>query len=137
MSAGEITAVLVRYATGIDQRRWDLFRTCFTDECIADYGDIGTWHGGDEITEWMRAVHGPCGHTLHRISNVVVDEIGADSASARCYVDALVFGPDGGGGAHAVGYYDDEVVRTPAGWRIARRRFTAVLVEAVGGEVVP
>ncbi len=61
-----------RYATGIDRRDWDLFRTCFTDDCEADYGEIGLWHGVDEITEWMRVVHDACGHTLHRITNIAV-----------------------------------------------------------------
>ena len=41
---GDIAEVLVRYATGIDRRDWTLFRTCFTDDCDADYGDIGTLH---------------------------------------------------------------------------------------------
>lgn len=124
--------VLVRYATGIDSRNWGLFATCFTDDVEADYGDIGTWHGVDEITEWMRVVHDACGHTLHRITNVAVSPAGPGRAEARSYVDALVLGPDNLRGAHAAGYYDDELVETPEGWRISRRRFTSVLVRAVG-----
>ena len=46
----DVTDVLVRYATGIDQRDWALFRTCFTEDCVVDYGDIGLWHGVDEVT---------------------------------------------------------------------------------------
>jgi 3-phenylpropionate/cinnamic acid dioxygenase small subunit len=131
VSADDIGDVLLRYATGIDRRQWDVFRSCFTDDCLADYGDIGTWHGADEITEWMRTVHDPCGPTLHRITNIVVDQGGGDRASSRCYVDAIVFGPEGSGGAHAVGYYEDELVRTGDGWRISRRRFTPVHMEAI------
>ena len=37
----DVADVLVRYATGIDRRDWELFRTCFTEDCDADYGDIG------------------------------------------------------------------------------------------------
>ena len=44
----EIADVLVRYATGIDRRRLD-GRTCFVDDCHADYGDIGTWRSVEEI----------------------------------------------------------------------------------------
>jgi hypothetical protein len=49
--------VLVRYATGIDTKDWPLFRTCFTDDVNADYGDIGVWNGVDEIAEYMAAAH--------------------------------------------------------------------------------
>jgi len=47
---------------------------------------------------------------------------------ARSYVDAIVMAPDNRSGTRAVGYYDDELVCTEDGWRIARRRFTMVLV---------
>ncbi len=124
--------VLVRYATGIDRRDWPLFRTCFTEDCEADYGDIGVWHGVDEITDWMAQMHEPCGHTLHRITNVVVSAIDGGRVRARCYVDALVLGPDNQSGARANGYYDDELVDTTQGWRIARRRYTMVFFQMVG-----
>jgi 3-phenylpropionate/cinnamic acid dioxygenase small subunit len=123
----DVAEVLVRYATGIDRRDWVLFRTCFTDDCEADYGDIGVWLGGDEITAWMEQSHAPCGHTMHRITNVVVlpDRDGARVA-ARSYVDAVVMGPNNETGSRSIGYYDDELVPTDEGWRIARRRYTMV-----------
>jgi 3-phenylpropionate/cinnamic acid dioxygenase small subunit len=124
----DVAEVLVRYATGIDRRDWSLFRTCFTDDCEADYGDIGVWHGVDAIADWMEQLHAGCGHTLHRITNQVVRPNG-DGVAARSYVDAIVMGPDNVRGTRAVGYYDDELVRTDDGWKIARRRFTTVLLE--------
>lgn len=128
----DVADVLVRYASGIDRRDWDLFRTCFTEDCEADYGDIGQWRGVDEITEWMARSHEACGHTLHRITNVAVSADGHDRVAARSYVDALVLGADDRTGVRAVGYYDDDLVRTSGGWRIARRRFTMVHVQPVG-----
>lgn len=126
----EVDELLVRYATGIDTRDWALLRSCFTDDCEADYGDVGRWTSGDEITAWMRATHEPLGHTLHRISNVRVAADG-DDVTARSYVDAIVLGPGNVGGARACGYYDDVVVDTPDGWKIRRRRYTMVRVEAI------
>ena len=123
----DVADVLVRYATGIDRRDWALFRTCFTDDCEADYGEIGVWHGVEAITGWMERAHAGCGHTMHRITNQAVSRHG-DGVAARSYVDALVMAPDNRTGTRAVGYYDDELVRTDDGWRIARRRFTMVLV---------
>jgi len=129
-----IVDVLVRYATGIDRRDWPLFRTCFTDDCEADYGDIGNWHGVDEITTWMEQTHAPCGHTLHRITNVALSPRD-DRVTTRSYVDALIMGRDNQSSIRAAGYYDDEFVRTGTGWKIARRTFTSVLArpEATGG----
>jgi 3-phenylpropionate/cinnamic acid dioxygenase small subunit len=129
----DVTDVLVRYATGIDRRDWVLFRTCFTKDCDADYGDVGHWHSADEITGFMTEVHEPCGPTLHRITNVAVDvRPGYDRATAHSYVDAIVMGADGRSGVQAIGRYDDELVRTSDGWRIARRVCTLVLVQPIG-----
>ena len=128
----EIIDVLIRYATGIDTRDWPLFRTVFTEDCRLDYGDIGVWHGVDAVTEFMVAAHAPAGHTMHRISNAVVTVDGV-TARARAYVDALIMAADNGSGVSAAGVYDDEFVRTGQGWRLARRRFTTVLVRTVGG----
>jgi 3-phenylpropionate/cinnamic acid dioxygenase small subunit len=127
-----ISAVLVRYATGIDRRDWDLFRSCFTPECKVDYGEIGAWNGVDEITAFMVAVHEHCGFTLHRISNVSVERL-PDGAQAQSYVDAVIMSPDNRDGVRAIGYYDDELVHSDGGgWQIARRHFTTVHVGTVG-----
>lgn len=127
----DVSDLLVRYAAGIDRRDWELLRSCFTDDCVADYGDIGRWSSGDEITAWMRNTHEPLGHTLHRITNQDVTSDGG-TVRARSYVDAIVLGPDNAHGAWTVGYYDDVVVPSGGGWKIARRRFTMVRIQAVG-----
>jgi 3-phenylpropionate/cinnamic acid dioxygenase small subunit len=127
----EIADVLIRYATGIDRRDWNLFRSCFTADCECDYGDIGSWHDVEGITEYMTTVHEHCRHTLHRITNVSVDLASEVTASARSYVDAFILGPEGSGGVRATGFYDDELVRATDGWRIARRHFTMVHAEPV------
>ena len=97
----DVAEVLVRYATGIDRRDWALFRTCFTDDCEADYGEIGVWHGVEEITDWMTVVHEACGPTLHRITNIAVVPGEGGGVTARSYVEALVLGPDNGAGVRA------------------------------------
>jgi 3-phenylpropionate/cinnamic acid dioxygenase small subunit len=125
-----VAEVLVRYATGIDRRDWELFRSCFTEDCHADYGDIGAWQSAGAITEWMRESHAPCGHTLHRISNEVVAPHDR-GVSSRCYVDALIMGPENTTGTQAIGFYDDVLVLRTDGWKIARRRFTLVSIQSV------
>lgn len=127
----DICELLVRYATGIDRRDWPLFRTVFADDCELDYGEIGSWRGVDAVTDFMEKVHAMAGHTLHRLSNQAV-AVDGDKAVARTYVDALIMAADNQSGVNGIGFYDDEIVRTSAGWRIARRRFTAVRVSTVG-----
>ena len=127
----DISDLLVRYATGIDRRDWALFRTVFTDDCEIDYGEIGQWKGVDAVTDFMEQVHAMAGHTMHRMSNQVIT-VDGDTAEARTYVDALIMAGDNQSGVNGIGFYDDEIVRTAAGWRIARRRFTAVRVTTVG-----
>ena len=35
--------------------------TVFTEDCELDYGDIGTWHGVDAVTEFMEQSHAMAG----------------------------------------------------------------------------
>jgi hypothetical protein len=125
----KIIALLVRYATGIDSRDWELFRSCFTDDCALDYGDLGSWDDSASVTEFMQRAHS--GPSMHRLTNFAIT-LDGDEASARTYVDAIVQGPGGHSGTHAVGYCDDELVRTADGWRIARRRYTTINLRFLG-----
>jgi hypothetical protein len=127
----DISDLLVRYATGIDRRDWSLFRTVFTDDCELDYGEIGTWQGVDAVTDFMDTTHAMAGHTLHRLTNQAIT-LDGDKASARTYVDAVIMFGDNQSGANAWGFYDDEIVRSADGWRIARRRFTQVRITTFG-----
>lgn len=128
----DIAEVLIRYASGIDRRDWDLFATCFTPDVAADYGEIGVWRGVDAITGFMVEAHEAMGHTLHRISNIAID-VDGDAATARSYVDVVLMSAGGDTGMNALGYYDDRLIRTPDGWRIAERRFTTVDQRALPG----
>ena len=67
------------------------------------------------------------GHTMHRISNIAIEvHADGDHAAARSYVDGILMAADEESGFNPMGFYDDELVRTPDGWRIAHRTFTMV-----------
>jgi 3-phenylpropionate/cinnamic acid dioxygenase small subunit len=118
----EIGEVLIRYATGIDQRDWPLFRTCWSDEIDADYDQLGQFKDVDALTEVMTRMHENMGPTYHRVSNFVIN-VDGDRAAVKSYVHAvLMLTPnDPDNWVDAVGHYDDVFVRTADGWRIARR----------------
>ncbi|OBB45713.1 MULTISPECIES: nuclear transport factor 2 family protein [unclassified Mycobacterium] len=130
----QIAEVLIRYATGIDFKDWKLFRTCWADEVDIDYGDLGTFTDPDAFTTLMEQIHGGMGQTYHRISNIVVD-VDADRATARSYVRAVLQAvpDDGGSWIDALGHYDDELVRTADGWRIAKRTTNIARVMSAAG----
>jgi 3-phenylpropionate/cinnamic acid dioxygenase small subunit len=124
-----VSAVLVAYGTSIDQRDWNRLRACFSEDCEADYGSFGKWQGAVAIAAYMKQAHADLGPTLHRITMI---EIRSDDGrvSACSYVDALLMPMNAGGPIHrGIGYYDDQFVRTGGGWKIARRHFTAVLID--------
>ena len=127
----EISDLLVRYATGIDRRDWPLFRTVFTEGCELDYGEIGVWKGVDAVTDFMEQAHAMAGHTMHRLTNQVIT-IEGDKATTRTYIDGVIMFGVNQAGVNALGFYDDEIVRTAEGWRIARRRFTQVRLTTFG-----
>lgn len=124
----EIVELTIRYATAIDSLKYSLLTMVFTDDADVDYGEVGQWTGGAAVAEFMETVHVGAKNTMHRMTNQAVD-IDGDSATVRTYVDALILFE--GGGANPIGYYDDHVVRTGDGWRIARRTYTSVRLVAV------
>ena len=117
-----IAEVLIRYATGIDFKDWALLRTCWTEDVDVDYGEVGRYSGADAITGLMEQLHDAMGPTYHRLSNFAI-AVDGDRATARSYVHAVLqaIPEDAASWVEALGHYDDELVRTPEGWRIAKR----------------
>lgn len=123
-----ISAVLIAYASAIDSRDWALFRNCFTADCQADYGEFGSWQNIADLTDYMREAHARLGPTLHRISNIKLTNA-QSGANATSYVDALLSPENKRGSMHrGIGRYDDFLIRTGDGWKIARRAFTAMII---------
>jgi hypothetical protein len=125
----DIEVLLLRYATAIDTRDWGLFRRCFTDDAATDYGEVGSWRTLDEIARFMEDAHIGFAATNHMMSNIVVAVDGAE-AGARSYVHAVLAFPDDAGWIDCVGTFQDELVLTRDGWRIARRTFRVTRLAA-------
>lgn len=96
----------------------------FTQDAVADYmGDV--FEGLDAIVEKVDDALGRLTISQHLVSNQQV-ELDGDRARCRCYLQAqhTVRGAEGGENFIMAGRYEDEVVRTPDGWRISHRRLT-------------
>ena len=115
-----ISDVLIRYATALDGRDWELLASCFTDDATLDYDTSGTY-GRDAFVEHCRAGLARMKATQHCVTNHVISTDG-DRAHSTSYVIAqhvrakyvtFTLG----------GTYSDDLVRAGTEWRIASRRF--------------
>lgn len=118
----EITDVLIRYATAIDHKDWDLLSAVFVDGADCDYTPLGGERAAfPAICRWLtEALSGFA--TQHMLTNYVI-EVEGDLATARTYLQATHTPTDETGARSLTfkGTYVDGLIRTSAGWRIQHR----------------
>jgi 3-phenylpropionate/cinnamic acid dioxygenase small subunit len=132
-----IEQVYIRYCEAIDNKQFDALSEVFVADTYHDYtqalgpGVVVT--SLDQLLGSMRAHLGDgsnCGATQHNVNNF---RIGVDGDTARAKVNYYAVHRGIGKYAGALysmwGLYDDELVRTAAGWRVARRKYTTFLTE--------
>jgi SnoaL-like domain len=121
----EIHDVIVRYGWAIDTKDWALLDTCFTADAEVDYSSNPGGKKGpyQQIRSWLEKMISAFPVTQHLMSNIDA-KLDGDRATCR----TMVTNPQGAatreGGPHFffVGArYDDELVRTDDGWKIAKR----------------
>lgn len=130
----ELVELMSRYADVPDSMDWDeLPRTVFCDEFACDFSSLGTPAATVTRDAWCRAsrrVFRGWTATHHAITGhrITVD---GDQATIRAHVRAEHWAPAEvarGGPACwlVVGFYDNEAVRTPDGWRLSSVTLTAI-----------
>jgi 3-phenylpropionate/cinnamic acid dioxygenase small subunit len=120
-----IAQLITTYAWAIDDKDWDALDGVFLPDAWLDYSANPGGVAGPypEIRAWLQKSLAAFPVTQHLISNVDV-RVDGDRATSR----AMVYNPMGAatreGPLHLFfmgGRYDDELVRTADGWRIAKR----------------
>ena len=117
----ELHELAARYGDLIDARDWPGLATVFTDDAVFDLSDagVGPLRGLDAIRSHMDSTDG------HPLAHLIVNVRVVDGDPVRLHSRVLGILP---GRRVGSGSYVDEVVRTPAGWRIRHRRFTMLRV---------
>jgi SnoaL-like domain len=126
----EIDDLLTRYATAVDTRQWDLYSTCFTEDAFIDYTSAGGVKGQlPEVRAWLEKTMPIFPMSQHAVLNRDI-RIAGDTATCRSifYNPMALPGEAPRPGEESPrklfiegGYYNDELVRTPDGWRIRER----------------
>jgi 3-phenylpropionate/cinnamic acid dioxygenase small subunit len=138
----EIQELMHRYAAMVDRREWAEQSRVFTPDAHIDYTSTGGTKGPcGEVLEWLARALTPWPLNLHFISNLVI-ELEGDTARASCYFNAPMGRVEEDGSQLIItnaGHYDDELARTPEGWRIAARvcRQTMMLGRLPEGYRIP
>ena len=119
----EIVNLINFYPIAVDSQQWNLFDSIFTEDVAADFGGPACWQGLAPLKQAFEAIHAPFASTQHATRGHHVALNGSDAATCLSYVHGRFIRevPEGGNMFESIGWYDDALVRTPAGWRIARR----------------
>ena len=128
----EINDLLIRYTVAIDKKDYTILDTCFVPDAHLDYTSAGGIAGDyPKVRAWLEKALAPFPMTVHYVTNSVV-ELDGDQATARTAVlNPMGFqNPDGSMHQFTVGaYYNDELTRTPDGWRIRQRIEESVFMD--------
>lgn len=117
-----IQRVLIRYATALDSRDWDLLGTCFVLPARVTYLSAPRLEGRDAVIAHCRQALQRYELTQHALSNPTV-RLHGDRAEATCYLrgEHVVADEHGRRRWTLGGRYEDALVRASDGWRIAER----------------
>ena len=117
----DIIDIAVAYTWALDTKQLELLRDVFLPDVTAMLRGVEC-NGIDAVIERIGGSILRLDATQHLVGNhqVTVD---GDTATHRCHLQSqhVKAGTPGGDNYIVGGYYDDRLVRTPAGWRIAHR----------------
>jgi len=122
----EIQDAMIRYSYGLDQRIWSEWDLAFTEDAIIDFSEAGMdRHSPAELKELFAAGDANRLGGQHLQTNFLI-WLDGDTARARSEFDLTTLGktddPAVARRNQGGGWYEDDLVRTPAGWRIKRHK---------------
>ena len=126
----EIRHLAFRYCRALDTKDWALLDEVFVPDATAQLGQPAMLVGIEEIRTRIRTALRSLDDSQHLVGNheIAVD---GDTATHRCYLQAqhVRVAAPGGPNDIVAGRYEDRLVRTEHGWRIAHRTLTVMWAE--------
>ena len=118
----QIQQLLVDYVTAIDSRHFDGLDAVFTLDAYIDYRAMGGIAGHyPQVKTWLSEVLPAFAGYAHMLGLPSIT-VSGDTATARTFCfNPMVFAGDPPATMLLGLWYDDEFVRTAAGWRMSRR----------------
>jgi hypothetical protein len=119
----EIAELVARFAHLSDYGDFDALAACFTDDVVTCISGVPAYAGvAAQVAHARRSAEWTQGQNRHLALNLWIEPAGADAARARYYLINFVAGKELFEPKIVLSArMTDHVVRTPAGWRIARR----------------
>ncbi len=118
----EIIGIINLYGLAVDSQCWHLFDRIFTADVQADFSASAQWRDLASFKRDFAMFHDPFDSTQHAMLGHQL-HVQGDSAFALTYGNWRLIrnAVDGDPRWDGTGWYDDALVRTGQGWRIARR----------------
>ena len=127
-----IQQVLNLYSEGASRRDWDQVMSTFAED--------GIWEVPRR--DLLLQGHGPIRAAMQgfvaamdffvQLNTPAIIEVDGDRATARSTIRECGKYSDGDEALEVLGHYADQLVRTDAGWKFARRTFTAFGAQSFG-----
>jgi ketosteroid isomerase-like protein len=114
--------VMLKYTTGVDERDYELYRSCFCDDVeVLDMGPKPI-HGADAWLDFVKTALEQYGPTQHMLGPQFAT-IDGDSARTRSDVQARHYLKDPQGSTFTLwATYETDMVRVDGDWKIKRHR---------------
>jgi len=136
-----IIETIQRYVRAVDGQQFQLFDHTFTADAELDYTSAGGPRGGrDALRAWLANSRSSLLMWQHHLSPPMIE---LDGKCVRTHTDVytptMLRGEDGASVLlHTGGRYHDELIHTPEGWRIVKRRYESVWAHGPGvGSLIP
>lgn len=129
---GDIVELVVRFADAVNRMDLEQFEQLWMPEATwlidppTNYAFTGP---RTELTAGFGAAMPGAWKSFTQLVHGTVVDLDSDSAQARSYLTELGAPAEGDGGYYNHGTYFDELTRTAAGWRFAKRHYRYLYIE--------